>query len=147
MHLVILFIFLYLILIIQTAFLPVAPDLVLLTLIVYAFYENRITATILGLFAGFFLDLTTPTNLGIQAVALGAISYGVTVARNLFYRTRWHTPIFAGIGLGLKHILLRITGNTVPAPVPIIIAFISTLFISLFIENVLQPLFYPWRKK
>ncbi len=147
MRQVFLFLFLYLILIIQTAFLPVGPDLVLLTLLVCAFHQTRLTATLLGLLAGFFLDLTAPAHLGIQTITLGTISYSVAVVRDLFYRTRWHTPIFAGISLGLKELILQVTAAKTVTPLPLIVTLLSTLLISPFAENILQPLFFSRRKK
>lgn len=134
--------FIYLLFILQTSIIPVGPDLVLLTVIVFALHENRLTATLLGFWAGLGFDLTNPALFGGQMLAFGILGYSTSVIRNLFYRNRWHTPLFACIGFALKtafaHPGIPNRSNTLP----LLFTLVFTLLLSPFAEPALIRLFY-----
>lgn len=136
------FLFIYLVFVLQTAVLPLGPNFVLLALIVFALYENRVIATLIGLWAGICLDLTTPTTIGVQMLALGGIGYGVAVVRTLFYRNRWHNILFVFVGLLLQYGLYCLVGRNQFNINPVLLTTVLTLALSPFAELVLTPIFY-----
>lgn len=136
------FLFIYLLFVIQTAVLPLGPNFVLLALIVFALYENRLIATLIGLWAGMCLDLTTPTTIGIQMLALGSIGYGVAVVRTLFYRNRWHNILFVFVGLLLQYSFYCLVNRNQFNINPVLLTTVLTLALSPFAELALTSIFY-----
>lgn len=144
------FLFIYLLFIIQTVFLPVGADLLLLAVIVFALYESQLIATILGAFAGICLDLTTPVTFGIYALTLTLVGYGVAKSHNLFYRSHWNVTFFTIVAIGLKLVFQTIAG----AGTPVLLAPSSfrsahflittglTLILSPFAEPLIRRLLY-----
>ncbi|MGQ9677719.1 MAG: rod shape-determining protein MreD [bacterium] len=141
------FLFIYLLFVIQTAVLPFGPNFLLVALIIFALYENRLCATLIGLWAGLCLDLTNPTTSGIQMLALGSIGYGVAVIRTLFYRTRGHNIIFIFVALLLQYGLSYLGGRNQLQIYPILTTTALTIVLGPFAEPALTYLFYRHRKK
>lgn len=141
------FVFLYLLFVLQSTLFPIGPQVVLLALIVFALYENRLIATLLGIWAGFCLDLVSPTALGVQMLALGGVGYGVAVVRNLFYRNRWHNLLFTLIGLILQYGLYHLTNKSPITIGSLLITTTLTLALTPLAEPALVALFYRHSKK
>jgi rod shape-determining protein MreD len=141
------FVFIYLLFVLQSTLFPVGPQFVLLALIVFALYENRLIATLLGIWAGFCLDLTTPTTLGVQMLTLGGIGYGIAVVRNLFYRNRWHNLLFTLTGLLLQQLLYYFVDKNPLNLNTLLITAILTLTLAPLAEPAVVALFYRHSKK
>lgn len=136
------FLFIYLLFVLQTAVLPLGPNFVLLAVIVFALYENRLIATLIGLWAGMCLDFTTPTTIGVQMLALSSIGYGIAAVRTLFYRNRWHNILFVLVGLLLQCGLYCLVGRNQFHINPILVTTVLTLALSPFAELALTFIFY-----
>lgn len=136
------FLFIYVIFVIQIALIPIGPDFIVLVLIFFVLHENRLIAALLGVFAGFCLDLVAPVTFGAHTLALGVTAYTIALIRNLFYRTRWHNILFALFALTLKTGAPLVFGGGILTGLPILISFVLTLVLSPFIDPVLVPLFY-----
>lgn len=141
MHQLSAFLLIYLLFIIQAGFLPQGPDFILLAVIVFALHENQVVATLLGFFAGLFLDLINPSTFGIKMLTYSIIGYGVTLLHNLFYRSRWQPVIFTFIALLFKTGLESIAGTRLQ-PLTLILIAALTLILSPFAEPALSRLFY-----
>ncbi|NPV13329.1 rod shape-determining protein MreD [candidate division WOR-3 bacterium] len=141
------FVFLYLLFVLQSTLFPIGPQVVLLALIVFALYENRLTATLLGIWAGLCLDLVTPTTLGVQMLALGGVGYGVAAVRNLFYRNRWHNLLFTLIGLILQYGLYHLVDKSPITIGSLLLTTTLTLALTPVAEPALVALFYRHSKR
>jgi rod shape-determining protein MreD len=135
------FVLIYILFLLQTGFLPIGPDLVLLALVVFARHENKATATSLGFFAGLLFDLIAPRTLGIQILIFTMTGYGVSTLRNLLYSSHWQPVIFTFVALMLKMTALNLVNSSSP-PLTLALCTGLTLILSPFAEPVLTRLFY-----
>ncbi len=141
------FLIIYLLFVIQVGILPVGPDLILLSLIVFALYETSLIATILGTFAGLCLDLTNPAGFGVHILLFSGIGYGVVKLRDLFYQGRWNVTSFTVLALGLKLALETLTGLFEFHLLPFLITNGLTLILSPFAEPLIRRLLKIKEKK
>jgi rod shape-determining protein MreD len=140
------FLLLYLLFLIQASVTPWWPDLILLGLIVVSLHENRITATLVGAFAGLCLDVTSPAFAGTHLFTLAATGYGVALLRSLFYRARWATLLFVAMALALKWIAVAAFGAGFPGLPALLVSSALTLALAPLTElGLTRLLYHGWR--
>jgi len=69
-----------------TSFLGVNPDFFLLFLYFTALYQGKWKGVIYGFLGGFFLDLYSPSTLGLRAILYTTTGYFLEINQNKFYR-------------------------------------------------------------
>lgn len=133
---------LFLVQVIAVRYSQVWPDIVLLTVLVAALHETRFAATLLGIVAGFFLDLTVPANLGANMLGLGLVGYVASAARGYFYPAPWFFPLLVAGALMLRMGVAALTGMPLSPLVLQAASSVLTVGISLPVRHVLKCLFY-----
>lgn len=123
-----------------------APDLMLLALVAFALHEERLAATLLGLFCGLCLDLTSPTFAGANMLALAGLAWVAATLRDLLYRSNWSATLLVLAGLVLKWGVLALSGSVRLMPLPLVVSSGLTIMLSPLVARLLAGLFYPrWK--
>jgi rod shape-determining protein MreD len=107
----------YVLFLVQASAGPWMPDLVLITLAVFALNRPRVSATALGFAAGLCFDLTAPAALGAGIAAFSAVGYVGSALRDRFYHGPWSVVVLVCAGLALRHGLALVAGLGL-APLP-----------------------------
>ena len=136
-------------LIIETAilsnivFLPVVPDLVLLCLIYFSFFNGCSAGEIHGFFTGFLVDFLSAAPLGLNSLLRTIIGFLTGLLRNMFNIDKIFFPAILGaIGTFLKALLLLILSFFFGDSVLPYRLTESYFWIELCMNTVLSPLMF-----
>jgi rod shape-determining protein MreD len=137
---------LYALFLVQSNLTVYGPDLVLLALVVFALHEERLPASLLGFFAGFCLDLTTPASAGAGALAFAGVGWLGATLRRLLYRSNWSATLLTAVGLVLRWCLLALAAAPRLDLPRLAVPTVLTLLLSPLVAWLLSRLFYPaWK--
>lgn len=133
--------FIYFAFLIQTAIKRFTPELVLLLLIIFALYEPKGVVLILGLFAGFCLDLINPKTFGFNLMICLVVGFGVSALQGYIYHGGRYLFILLGLTLVLRYFLAFILLNATLPLIEIIVASLITLILVIPLHSLIQRLF------
>ncbi len=133
---------LYGLFIIQSYLTVWGPDLVLLTVAVFALHEGRLAAVLLGLWAGLCLDLVAPPAAGIHLATLALTAWFGPTIRNHLYRSTWSATLLVVVGIGLRWTILMLTGHNRVELLPWVVSSGATLILSPFFARLLGRVYY-----
>lgn len=89
-----------------TTFLSVNPDFFLLFLYFTALYQGKWKGIIYGFLGGFFLDLYSPSTLGLRAILYTTTGYFLETNQNKFYRYKAGSSLLLVLIAFMIHIIL-----------------------------------------
>jgi len=89
-----------------TSFFSVNPDFFLLFLYFTALYQGKWKGIIYGFLGGFFLDLYTPSTLGLKTLLYTTMGYFLETNQNKFYRYKTGSILLLFLITFFVHLIL-----------------------------------------
>jgi len=113
-----------------TSFLSVNPDFFLLFLYFTALYQGKWKGIVYGFLGGFFLDLYSPSTLGLRAILYTTTGYFLEANQNKFYRYKAGSSLLLFLITFIIHmILLFFSGGGA-------LFIIKSIFTSILIKSI-----------